>query len=132
MHKRFSILVMLWLGLLWAAAPALACAPMPDRDCCPAGTHTPCGADQSGVDLRAVAALCCVSAPVASPVAIADETRASVVPHNADPQPDAALLAWFATLEPPPEREPPPLPPDASGLGADSSLIYLHTLRLRL
>jgi hypothetical protein len=131
-HKRLSILLLLCLGLVWAASPALACAQMPERDCCPPGTQTPCGGDQSGLDLRAVAALCCVSVPVSSSAATADEPRpTSVQPHDND-SPDAfALVAWFATLEPP-EREPPPLPPDAFGTRTDASLTYLHTRRLRL
>lgn len=127
MRKRVSILVMFWLGLVWAAAPALACAQTPDRDCCPPDTHTPCSGD-----LQAVAAACCISAPAASPAAVADAPRGTCVQSpDTDSLDTTTLVAWFATLRPL-EHEPPPLPPDAPGVRNDAALTYLHTLRLRL
>lgn len=132
MQKRLSILVMLWLGLIWAAAPALACAPMENRDCCPEGAPSPCGGGESGLNLKAVASLCCASAPVASPSAAADTARSTHVEPQSPESPDAiALLAWFATLQPR-EYETPRAPPDIVQTRTDASLTYLRTLRLRL
>src|SRR5690349_21847339 len=105
---------MLWLGLIWAAAPALACESMAQRDCCPEGAPSPCGGGSSGLDLKAFASLCCASAPAASTSAAADTSRSlHVEPQSSDSDSShaIALLAWFATLQPP-EYKPPAAPPD--------------------
>lgn len=132
MQRRVSILVMLWLGLIWAAAPAFACASMAHRDCCPDGAPSPCG-DPSGLDLKAFASLCCASAPVASPSAATAETPKSirVEPQSPDSPHALALLAWFATLQAR-DYAAPPAPPDTAQTRTDAALTYLHTLRLRL
>jgi hypothetical protein len=121
--------LVIWLGLLWVASPALGCARMADRDCCPAGASSPC--EGTGVDLSTVQALCCVSAP-ASATTAADTTRTThVQPQTPDVPDPIAALAWFATLTS--FTEPPPLAhPEIAVVRTDAALTYLHTLRLRL
>lgn len=132
MRRRLSILVMLWMGLMWAAAPTLACASLPNRDCCPDGAPAPCGGDESGVDLKAAASLCCVSAPSGVTSVSADTQRvAHVEPLHPDSVDSIALLAWLATLQPR-RHELPARPPDAVRARTDAALTYLRTLRLRL
>jgi hypothetical protein len=129
-QRRLSIALMIWLGLLWVASPALACARMADRDCCPSGTTSPC--EGTRVDLSPVNALCCVTAPATSASAAIDASRtAHVQPHTpAGPDPIAAL-AWLATLTP--SGEPSLLaPPDLVITRTDAARTYLHTRRLRL
>jgi hypothetical protein len=130
MRHRFAIVLVAWLGLLWAYSPALACARIADRDCCPAGPGAPC--DGRGIDLSTVAALCCAAAPAASPTVAADVARAAhVQPHTPDSLDTIAALAWLAIAGA--FTRPPPLaPPEIARVRPDAALTYLHTLRLRL
>jgi hypothetical protein len=129
-RNRLSIALVIWLGLLWVASPAFACARIADRDCCPAGAGSPC--EGTGIDLSTVAALCCAAAPAASPTVAADCARtAHVQPHTADPPDAIAAFVWLATVGS--FTEPPSLaPPEIGGVRPDAALTYLHTLRLRL
>ncbi len=130
MRHRLAALLVVWLGLLWAASPALACARAADRDCCPEGTTSPCPRERT--DLSTLAALCCVSAPAASQAVAADTTRTTHVQPDHSGSPDPIItLAWFATLATP-NYESPPKPPDTRFVGIDAARTYLHTLRLRL
>jgi hypothetical protein len=131
MRHRLSIVLMLWLALVWAASPALACARPADRDCCPAGDSSPCTGGGSGIDLNTLAALCCVSAPAASPAAADTARTEQVQPHDSGSPDPITTFAWFATLTAPDDIR----PPNPSGLlavRADGARTYLHTRRLRL
>jgi len=130
--RRLSLVMVVWLGLLWVASPALACARVADRDCCPAGPTAPCSGQESGVDLSTLDALCCVAAPATSSSAAVDASRTTHVQPNAGDSPDPVVaFAWLATLRL--SSEPPPLtPPDTVIVRTDAALTYLHTLRLRL
>jgi hypothetical protein len=130
--RRLASVLVVWLGLLWASSPALACARSADRDCCPEGGTSPCSDEGSGLDLNALATLCCVIAPAASPVVSADTSRtAHVQPHDSGSPDPIVAFAWFATLTPSDHR-PPLTRPDASLVRTDAALTYLHTRRLRL
>jgi len=104
---------------------------MPQRDCCPAGSHSPCD-DGSRNDLKALAELCCAGAPAASSAVAADPSRAAYVQQQDSGSPDpVALIAWFATLTPRNYEVPPP-PPDPLTPRTDATPTFLRTLRLRL
>jgi hypothetical protein len=129
-RRSLSIALVIWLGLLWVASPALACARVTDRDCCSPDTTSPCTG--TGTDLSTVSALCCSAAPAASPSVAADAGRAAHVQPDTLDSPDAiTAFAWLATLGS--LTEPPPLaPPEITSVRFDAALTYLHTLRLRL
>ena len=128
MRKQLSIALMFCLGLIWAAAPSLACARMADPDCCPTGSGSPCEGEKSK-DLATLAALCCVTAPATATTAAAEAPRGTYLqPQSPDP---IAVLAWFATLNPR-EDSRPPAPPNPLATVSDGTSTYLRTLRLRL
>jgi hypothetical protein len=81
-----------------------------------------------------LAALCCASAPAASPAVAGDTTRTwHLQPNDSDspsPDPIAAFL-WFATLTTT-DRALPVALPDIGVTRTDAALTYLRTLRLRL
>jgi hypothetical protein len=128
-RRQLSIALMLCLGLIWAASPALACARMAHRDCCPTDSSSPCEGEKSR-DLGALTALCCVTAPAAATSVAADLPRAAHLQDTGSPDP-VVLLAWFATFSPR-DYSQPPAPPHPLVAPPDGSLTYLRTLRLRL
>lgn len=133
MQRRLLMVLVVWLGLLWAASPAVACARGAERDCCPAGMTSPCSGQGSGADVSTLAALCCVSAPTATPAVSADAARATHVQPEDSGSPDPIVaIAWFATLTP--FRHALDLTPRhaATPVRTDAGLTYLRTLRLRL
>lgn len=129
-RQRLAALLVVWLGLIWAASPALACARLAERDCCPAGSTSPCG-DGSDTELGAFAAVCCVNSPAASP-AVAVEARTSHAQPADSGSPDPLVtLAWFATLGAP-RYELASRSPEIHLFRINAANTYLRTLRLRL
>lgn len=70
--RRFFVVSALWLGLLGAAEPLLACAMnSPVSECCPTGTQAPCNDDSGSADALADAHQnCCAAAPIGQPLAV--------------------------------------------------------------
>lgn len=128
MHRRLALLL-LWVGLLGPALPALAC-PLGTSACCPAQDSTTCSGG-AGV-VGTAAALCCSSAPVPAYVLSIGpaDPRARALLH-ASGSPDAlgedrgaALPTGFTAAGIPSLV--------TTGHRADAQLTYLHTGRLRL
>jgi len=125
-----AIVMVIWLGLVSAASPALACASS-HRDCCPEGMTSPCDGKGSVVDLSTIAAVCCVSAPAASSAAAESPRATHVQPHDLPSLDPIATFAWLATFTAS-DHECSPRSHDISVAPTDEGLTYLRTLRLRL
>jgi hypothetical protein len=129
MVRRTAIVLVVWLGLLWAASPAFACARGGHGDCCPDGMTSPCKGAGSGIDLST---LCCVSVPAASPATLAATSQANhIQPHDSGSSDPIVALAWFATVAPS-IRAAPSADRRVSIVRTEASLTYLRTRRLRL
>lgn len=127
MLHRLKALLLVWLVLLGAASPALACA-MADRDCCLADSTAPCdnpdpAKSSSGAE--------CIGVNAASPAVCAESIRSrAVLDALGSPQPLIAAgpsLPFVRTIQ--------PLRFTAlthSSSRPDAALTYLHTGRLRL
>ena len=127
MLRQLSAALVIWIGLLGAALPALACPQAAQHhDCCPPGAPSPC-------DGGPAATICCVSAPSASQPVSINATRSLHEAHAGPGEsPDVpVLLAWIASSMDPAPRYDIPMPA-ASAPPADAALTYLHTGRLRL
>jgi hypothetical protein len=128
--QRRVALLLLWVGLLGTALPALAC-PAGTSACCPAQGPSTCSGN-AGLVRITTAALCCSSAPVPAYVLSIGPTdgraRASL---HASGSPDALVEDRWAGF-----------PADFTAAGvtfvataghrADAQLTYLRTGRLRL
>jgi hypothetical protein len=135
MLRRLTAVVVIWMSLLGAAFPALACSlAASTTDCCgQPGTSSPCTGGAGFVQLPDVTtALCCAYGPAAFLSVATDSGRTS---HERDQQPSSpdpvALIAWYASWSAPvlaasiiPSLS--RLPPSAA------ALTYLQTARLRL
>ena len=129
MHRRVALLL-LWVGLLGTALPALAC-PAGASECCPAQDSSSCSGSAGVVGITA-AALCCSSAPVPAYVLSIGPTdpraRASL---HASGSPDALTEDRCARF--PADFTAAGVPFVATaGHRADAQLTYLRTGRLRL
>jgi hypothetical protein len=126
--RRIATLL-LWLGLVALAAPALACGSMttPTRDCCPEGAPAPCkNPGERG------AVQCCVSVPTSSAVAFAMPARTSAEPLQSSGSPDPlVIVAWLATVRAA-SVDSIPTSLDALPRSRDGTHTYLRTGRLRL
>jgi hypothetical protein len=131
-QRWLAIVLVGLLALVWTGSSALACS-QASRDCCSGADRMPCGEKLPDKLPDTAALVCCAKAPAPS-MAVAAETKRSVQVQAVDPpSPDLFVVALaiesptrledierhlFATCEAP--------------ACADASLIYLHTLRLRL
>jgi len=132
--RRFFIVSALWLGLLGAAQPLLACAMNSAASaCCPAGTQAPCNDDSGSVDALGDAHQhCCASAPIGEPLAASIQKSDTKLSYRTSGAVDLALvatlpggsLAPFAAL-----THRPQFTDLAPSFGAST---YLRTGRLRL
>jgi hypothetical protein len=135
MLRRLTAVVVIWMSLLGAAFPALACSlAASTADCCgQPGTSSPCAGGAGFSQLPDVTtALCCSSGHAASASVAIDSRGAS---HERDQHPSSpdpvVLIAWYASWSAP---VPEPLitlslsrsPPSAA------APTYLQTARLRL
>jgi hypothetical protein len=133
--SRLTAVVVIWVSLLGAAFPALACAlTASNSECCgQSGTALRCARDVGfGQPREATTALCCASGHEAFPGVAYDSERTSPERgHDLSSTDPFVLIAWSAswfapTLAPlttPSLVRPPP---------SAAALTYLHTARLRL
>lgn len=135
MLRRLTAVVVIWMSLLGAAFPALACSlAATTADCCgQPGTASPCAGGAGFVQLPDVTtAMCCASAPAAFPGVTSDSGRASHErgQHSSSPDP-VILVAWYATWSaavPAPST----IPSLSRSPPGSAALTYLQTARLRL
>ena len=131
--RRFLLVSALWLGLLGAAAPLLAC-PMHSAtsDCCPPGTQAPCNHDSAPViGSNFASQLCCASAPIGEPLALilTNDTKPSHGASGAaDPPPIATLENGSVPLSCVFDHR----PRSADSAFSFGATTYLRTGRLRL
>jgi hypothetical protein len=128
MFPRWMASLVLWVGVLGIASPALACATVAPahRDCCPDGAPSPCGGGQPGK------LACCVTAPTPAPAAAVSVSTQQKVQDRTTGTPDPVLLVtWLQTLATAPGVLE-PFAPHASPPRNEATLIYLQTRRLRL
>lgn len=129
MRRLFPLLV-LWIGLIGAGAPAFACATAAAAgDCCPPGSPTGCA--QPYEQLGAEAIVCCATADTPSAMVAADAGRELQIAQgdheSADPA--AAVASILSVLD---LRDSKLALPVTDSVLADASLTYLTTARLRL
>ena len=92
--RRLMLVTALWLGLLWAAEPLLACQmDSHASDCCPTSTQAPCNHDSGPAGLSDASQLCCASTPIVEPLAISIQKSDTKVPHGASGAADPPPIA---------------------------------------
>jgi hypothetical protein len=137
MLRRLSTLLVVWVGLLGVALPALACSMAAlDRDCCPQNAPSSCG-DESRGCLKAAAAICRATVSGSSQAVSINASRLLQESH-AGPcgSPDLPVLpVWVAhsmgmAMDVARRYDVPA--PASSPPRTDAALTYLHTGRLRL
>jgi hypothetical protein len=129
MRRLFALLVV-WVGLITAGAPAFACATAAAAgNCCPA--DAPSGCAQLYEQLGAQATVCCATAAAPSVMVSAEPNRELHIAQSdhgsVDPVADVASLSSILHRRDSQLALPLPAPTHP-----DSSLTYLHTARLRL
>lgn len=127
--ERFATWLLLSMGIVALASPALACGTLTAavRDCCPEGAPSPC---KGGVP--PANATCCVSAPVVTQAAAVVAQRPAHVPPSDNHGPNPLVLAaWVHSLDLATRASVPVQYVRARPGGADQQ-IYLQTRRLRL
>jgi hypothetical protein len=132
-HRRFSAILIVWVGLLApAGAVALGCTTAAgDGDCCPAGSFAHCGDPMPPIQPQPVSA-CCHTAPSPSRTLVVDSSRAAWEREKNSGSPDFAVIVG-AVL---PSRQsvlacrPPRC--GAADMCGDGTLTFLLTGRLRL
>jgi len=130
--RRLSALLIVWMGLLGAAHPALACATdMPANDCCPPGSNIPCDHSAPAPSPAPDGAICCVAAPAPIEAAASDRVRGSALVPQDSGSPEAIAQTSPLDLVPRPAYRH-AVPPLAAPRVDDHSLTYLRTARLRL
>lgn len=133
MARRLTALLVLWVGLLGAGSPALACAADAlDGDCCPQEAPLPCGDDTAEYHSSTTGVMCCAPANVGARAASIDSRRASQDREHDSGTPDPLI-------RPAPFDSPTGAPcarhltaPADSPARTDAALTYLRTGRLRL
>jgi hypothetical protein len=135
MLRRLTAVVVIWMSLLGAAFPALACSlAASTADCCgQPGTSSPCAGGAGFSQLPDVTtALCCASAPAAFPSVATDSGRAwhERNQHPSFPDP-VVLIAWYATWSAP-VPAPSIIPSLFRSPPSAAAPTYLQTARLRL
>jgi len=124
--RRFLALLMVFAGLLGAAAPAFACATAAS-DCCPANAPgcTP-EYQQFGVE----PSVCCVTPAAPAQIVAAKSGREVQGSNPGSPDPNVLPVSFTSSLD---RRGACHIAADpCSARRADASLTYLHTGRLRL
>lgn len=127
MLRRLSAVLVIWVGLLGAALPVLACSMAAQRhDCCPPGAPSPC-------DDGSTAAICCVSTPSSSQAVSITASRVLQDGHaGSSGSVDFLVLPlWIVSLMDVARRYDIPAPASPAPR-TDAALTYLHTGRLRL
>jgi hypothetical protein len=128
--RRLALSLVLWVGVLGVASPALACAATAalERDCCPEGMPSPC----EGGSGDPSATLCCVAAPAPAQAVAAESGRTQLERAHDSGSPDPFIVsAWLATFV----RDgslPARISSSSSAYRTDATLTYLLTRRLRL
>lgn len=135
-HSRVSrlptALLVAWIAVMGASAPALACAAQVQGDCCPTSLSDPCSDHGSKPVSTGSFVVCCPAAP-SNPASVSSlQARADLAKTTAPADPELdPILAFINTadLRPGefsvasrPSRSPTP----------DGRTTYLHTGRLRL
>jgi hypothetical protein len=133
MLRRLTALVVIWMSLLGAAFPALACSLAASADCCgQPGTSSPCAGAGFSQLPDVTTALCCASGPAAFPSVATDSGRAS---HERDQHASSSdpvvLIAWYATWSAP-IPAPSIIPSLSRSPPSAAAPTYLQTARLRL
>jgi len=126
MLRRLSVLLLIWVGLLGAAAPAFACPMAAQHDCCPPQAPSPCGGAPAEV-------ICCVGTPASSQAVSVNSSRLlKEFPASPSGTPDLPVLpVWVASF--PDLAHLYDMPASApSAPRTDAALTYLRTGRLRL
>jgi len=134
MLRRLTAVVVIWMSLLGAAFPALACSLAASADCCgQAGTSSPCARGAGFSQLPDVTtALCCASGPAAFPSVAIDSRGASHARDQLPSSPDpVVLIAWYATWSAP-VPAPSIIPSLFRSPPSAAAPTYLQTARLRL
>jgi hypothetical protein len=127
-HRRVALLL-LWVGLLGTALPALAC-PAGTSACCPAEDSSSCSGSAGVVGIT-TAALCCSSASLPYVLSIGPTDPRVRAPLHVSGSPDA--LGEDRWVGFPPDFTAADVPFGATaGHRADAQLTYLRTGRLRL
>jgi hypothetical protein len=132
MFRRFTSLLVVWIGLLSVIAPAITCAAAAQRaDCCPLESPAPCGECPDGGAPSAPSPSHCVAPIVQIVAATAVSTAAAEQTSHPDTPalpalPDPVSFAFLRQAGPPPGLEPTRL--NANG----AAHTYLVTGRLRL
>jgi hypothetical protein len=124
MRRLFALLVV-WVGLITAGAPAFACATAAAAgNCCPADAP-------SGCALGAQATVCCATAAAPSVMVSAEPSRElhTAQSDHGSVDPVAAVASLSSILHRRDSQLALPLPAPTH---TDASLTYLHTARLRL
>lgn len=132
LRRRMTASLVLWLGLLGLGSPAFACsmAAVPNGDCCPEGSQSPCTDGGANYD-TAKAASCCNAVPAASPTGSVNAglNAPDLKPNSLSPDSPVvpSWMACAATVNPPDV-----VPRSAFSSRTDATLTYLRTGRLRL
>jgi hypothetical protein len=129
MRRLFALLVV-WVGLIAAGAPAFACATAAAAgNCCP--VDGPSGCAQLYEQLGPEATACCITAAAPSVMVSAEPSRElhSVQCGHGSADPVAAVASLSSILHRRGSQLALPLPAPTH---TDASLTYLHTARLRL
>jgi hypothetical protein len=130
--RRFTTVVLIWIGLLAVALPAFGCSPaVLNCDCCPADGSAACSPGEMGIiHPEAAAALCCVDQSVALRPVASELRRPLHERKFPRGSPDLAALVT-GSISRSASRSGDLIFP-AGFVRSDGTLIYLHTARLRL
>jgi hypothetical protein len=127
--RRFLTLLLLWVGLIGATAPAFACANADAGECCPA--NAPSGCTQVYEQFGIEASVCCVSPAAPAQIVAAEAGRElQVQGDHGSPDPVALTVSFASSLDR--HRAGQLAVPALSAKYTDASLTWLHTGRLRL
>jgi len=128
--RRLLSLLLLWVGLIGAGAPAFACTTAAAAgDCCPPGRASGC--TEVYAQLGSDAIVCCISAAASSALVTVEPGREPQLAHceRGSADPIATAASAHAILD---VRGSNLVLPVITAARTDSSLTYLHTARLRL
>lgn len=134
MLRRLTALLVVCVGLLGAAVPALACSIAAlDGDCCPQNSQSSCTGSEPGERLETAATNCCIAAPVPSHAESISSIRSLQDEHPvSSATPDSLSLPPWIAPSAGRIRKDYVLTPVSSPPRTSAALTYLHTGRLRL